>query len=229
MRIRLVIPGILLSMILTFSTLFGEKKEAKRLKESGAVFKEIMSAPDAAIPQNLLDRAECVAVIPHVIKGGFVWGGEYGKGVVSCRSPRRGSWGPPAFIRLTGGSFGAQIGGQAIDIVLLIMKRRGIDSLLKDKFKLGADASVAGGPVGRRAEAATDILLRAEILAYSRSRGLFAGVALDGTVVAADKDANRTIYKKDMAAPDILNGQGVSIPGEAAGFLSALKQYTSKN
>lgn len=225
MRISVLGLGLALGLALGTGVLFGQDKETKRLGEAATVFKEIMATPDKAVPENLLAKCECVAVIPHMVKAGFILGGEYGKGVISCRGQKAGDWGPPAFIKLTGGSFGAQIGGQATDLVLLFMNRRGATSLLKNKFKLGADASVAGGPVGRRAEAGTDVQLKAEILAYSRSRGAFAGVSLDGTVVAPDKDAIKAVYKKDIAAADIINGQGVTAPASASGFLGALRTH----
>jgi SH3 domain-containing YSC84-like protein 1 len=156
------------------------------------VLDEIQAAPDQRIPEEILGSAECVAVVPSLLNGGFVFGGRYGKGVASCRTPK--GWSAPAFFTIGGGSFGLQIGGQATDVVMLIMNKHGMDNLLSSKFKLGGDASAAAGPVGRHAAADTDWKMRAEVLTYSRSRGLFAGLELNGAVIKQDKDSTREFY-----------------------------------
>src|SRR6266545_3947746 len=178
-------------------------EERERAQKAAAAFQEIMGAPDQGIPQELLDRAQCVAVFPSVKKGGFIFGGQYGKGLISCRRAQ-GSWGSPAYFTIGGGSFGLQIGGQAVDLVLLIMNRSGIDGLLQDKFEIGAGAAASAGPVGRNAHASTDVLMKAQILSYSRSRGLFGGLELKGAVIKSDNDGNHNVYGRDISARDIL-------------------------
>lgn len=180
-----------------------DREERDRAEKAATAFQEIMAAPDQSVPQELLDRAECVAVFPSVKKGGFVVGGQYGKGLISCRR-EAGAWGSPAFFTIGGGSFGLQIGGQAVDLVLLIMNKSGVDGLLQDKFEIGAGAAASAGPVGRNAHASTDVLLKAQILSYSRSRGLFGGLELKGAVITQDKEANRDVYGKDISARDII-------------------------
>lgn len=177
--------------------------EVERMKNAATVFTEIMGAEDKAIPKAILDKAEGIAIFPDTLKIGFGVGGHRGRGVLLARS-QDGAWSSPAFMTLTGGSFGAQIGGQAIDIVLVIMNRRGVENLVRNRFKLGADASVAAGPLGRDAEASTDLAMRAEILSYSRTRGLFVGVSLKGTVVKADADANRDFYGAPLTTRQIV-------------------------
>lgn len=179
-------------------------EERQRAQRAAKAFQAVMSAPDQGIPYEILDRAYCVAVFPSVKKAGFVIGGQYGKGLISCRRGREGSWGAPAFFTIGGGSFGLQIGGQAVDLVLVIMNKDGVEGLLKDKFEIGAGAAASAGPVGRNASASTDALLRAQILSYSRSRGLFAGLELKGAVIAADKDANKEIYGETLSPREIL-------------------------
>jgi len=170
------------------------EKQAGRLEAAVKVFHEIIDIPDSAIPNELLSRCECIAIIPSMKKGGFIVGGRHGKGAVSCRKgDGKGPWGPPAMIIVEGGSFGLQIGGAAVDVVMLFMDKEGVSSLLKGKFTVGADASAAAGPVGRDATAGTDVLMKAKILSYSRSRGAFAGFELKGAVVKQDKDGNRTL------------------------------------
>ena len=167
--------------------------ELARLEAATTVFEEIMAAPDSALPRAVLDNAEAVAIIPNTVKAGFIFGGHRGKGVISART-EQGNWSQPAFLTLTGGSFGLQIGGQAVDLVLVIMNRPGLEKLLQNEFKFGGDASAVIGPVGRDAEATTDLYLRAEILSYSRTRGLFAGITLKGSTITADRDANERFY-----------------------------------
>jgi len=205
-------------------------KEAARLKECAVVLGEVMGAPDDAIPSELLARAECVAVVPSMKKGALGFGARFGRGAVACRTGERGEgpWGPPSMLTIGGGSFGLQLGGQSSDVVLLIMNRRGIDHLLRDKFTLGGDASAAAGPKGRTAAAATDATMRAEILTYARTRGLFAGVSLEGAVVKPDNDANKRLYGKAVQAKDLLT-QGGETPADAAPLIEALNKYAPRN
>jgi lipid-binding SYLF domain-containing protein len=188
--------------------------QAKRIRDAASVFSEIMSAPDKAIPSEILERAEAVAVFPNLIKAGFVFGGQRGKGVLSVRNRETGAWSQPAFLTLTGGSWGAQIGGESIDLVLLIMNRKGVDSLVSSKFKIGGDASASAGPVGRSAEASTDAAMRAQILSYSRSRGLFAGVTINGSVVEADEDSNQAFYGQPYRTADLVGRAAAGTTGQ---------------
>ncbi len=200
--------------------------EATRIRNAAAVFNEIMRAPDRAIPQYVLDRAVGVAVFPGVLKAGFVVGGEHGKGIISVRDAKTGAWSDPAFLTITGGSWGAQIGGESVDLVLVIMNRRGLDNLLSDQFTLGGSASAAAGPVGRTAEAATDVQLHAEILSYSRSRGLFAGVTLNGASVHQDQASNQAFYGRSLTTQQIVLEHDVKrAPQPVALWQSALARY----
>jgi lipid-binding SYLF domain-containing protein len=178
--------------------------EAQRILESATVFSEIMSAPDKAIPNAVLGKAEGIAVFPGTIKGGFIVGAQHGRGIISARVENARDWSAPAFMTLTGGSIGAQIGAQAVDVVLVIMSRRGLMNLVSNDFKVGADAGVAAGPVGREASAGTDVAMRAEILSYSRARGLFAGINLNGSSIRGDDDANQRFYGKPLKTGDII-------------------------
>ena len=209
-------------------TLLAEHKEAERLSKSATVFGEIMSAPDKALPRDLLDKAECVAIIPSMKKGGFIVGGRYGKGMISCRNNAKTAWGAPAMVILEGGSFGLQIGGAAVDVVLLIMNRRGIDSLLSSKVTLGGDASVAGGPVGRATTAETDAAMKAKVLSYSRSQGVFAGLELKGSTLRQDKDADKALYGKEIQARVILTPGKVAVPAAAKPVIKVLTKYSPK-
>jgi len=203
-------------------------KEAKRLQRAVRVLRDIMAAPDQGLPQDLLDRAHCVVVIPSMKKAGFVFGGRYGKGVAACRkSDGAGPWGPPSMVTLGGGSFGAQIGGAAVDVLMLVMNPAGIEGLLKDKFTLGGDLSAAAGPVGRAATAETDALMNAKILTYSRSRGVFAGAELKGAVLTQDRDGNRNLYRRDVEARDLLLGGSAEVPLAAQQFISQLTSLSS--
>lgn len=192
------IPGglTLLAMIaISLSvTVLAQAEQAERIRHAATVLNEIMSAGDHAVPSSVLGKAEAVAVFPSTIKGGFVLAAHRGKGVISVRDRATGDWSLPAFLTVTGGSIGAQIGAQSVDLVLVVMNRRGLENLLQNQFTLGADGSVAAGPVGRSAEASTDIQMRAEILSYSRTRGLFAGVSLNGAAIRQDRDANEDFY-----------------------------------
>lgn len=203
--------------------------EDKRLRNSGRVLSEIMNIPDD-IPQDLLNRARCVVVIPSVLKAAFVFGGSYGRGAMVCRTGPdfKGPWGAPSMMVLEGGSFGFQIGGQATDFVLLVMNDRGAQSLLHSKVKLGADASAAAGPVGRSAEADTDAYMRAEILTYSRSRGIFAGVSLEGATLHSDNEGNEALYGHGVTAQDIVFKRNVRTPEAAEQLISVLQKASPR-
>jgi lipid-binding SYLF domain-containing protein len=202
-----------------------DTKAAGRIEAAGRVLSEIQSAPDQRIPEEVLGSAECVAVVPSLLNGGFVVGGRYGKGVASCRTKQ--GWSAPAFFTIGGGSFGLQIGGQASDLVMLIMNKGGMDSLLSSKFKLGADASAAAGPVGRHAAADTDWKMRAQVLTYSRSRGLFAGLELSGAVIKQDKSSTREFYGHSMPFNKSLLGE-VEPPKGSYPFLSTLAKWAQQ-
>ena len=178
-----------------------DSDDARRLREATTVFAEVMGVPDKAIPSSVLVKAEGIAVFPSTVKGGFIFGGMRGRGVLSARTG--GTWSPPTFMTMTGGSFGLQIGGEAVDVVLVIMNRRGLENFLRNQFKFGANAAVAAGPVGRDAQASTDLQLRAEILSYSRARGLFAGLTVNGATVRSDRDANERFYGKRLDGPQV--------------------------
>jgi len=201
--------------------------ELKRLKRATEVFQEMMKTPDKGIPSDLLDKSACIAVVPGLKKGGLGLGGKYGKGLVMCRKPDR-NWTAPSFLTIEGGSIGFQIGFTQIDVIMLIMNRNGIDKLIGDKFTIGADASAAAGPVGRQAAAQTNIRLDAEILTYSRAKGLFAGVSLDGATLRQDKDDNRDFYGKEIDARKILLDGTVAMPAEARDLASALSWQSPK-
>jgi lipid-binding SYLF domain-containing protein len=197
-------------------------KASGRVEAAGTVLDEIQAAPDQRIPEEVLGSAECVAVVPSLLKGGFVVGARYGRGVASCRTAK--GWSAPAFFTISGGSFGLQIGGQAVDLVMLIMNKGGMDNLLSSKFKLGADASAAAGPVGRHASADTDWKMRAEVLTYSRARGLFAGLELSGAVIKQDKDSTREFYGRMVPFKTSLKGD-IEAPKAAYPFLSTLAKW----
>ena len=197
-------------------------KAEDRLKAAADVLKEIQSAPDQGIPEEVLGSAECVSVVPSMLKGGFIVGARYGRGVASCRTSK--GWSAPAFFTIKGGSFGLQIGGQAVDLVMLIMNQDGMKNLLSSQFKLGADASVAAGPVGRHAAADTDWKLRAQVLSYSRARGLFAGLELSGAVVEQDKDSTREFYGRMVPFSTSLTGT-IDAPPNAYPYLNTLAKW----
>src|SRR5215470_8999161 len=219
-------------LALTLSTLaFGEdekkdtSKAEDRIQAAATVLDEIESAPDQGIPEEVLGSAECVAVVPSMLKGGFIVGANYGRGVASCRTPT--GWSAPAFLFTSGGSVGFQIGGQAVDLVMLIMNQDGMKNMLASKFKLGADASVAAGPVGRHASADTDWKLKAQVLTYSRARGAFAGVSLDGAVIKQDKNSTREFYSRMVPFRTSLTGK-VESPNGAYPFLNTLAKWAKK-
>jgi lipid-binding SYLF domain-containing protein len=202
-----------------------ESKASERAQAAADVLNQIQSAPDSGIPQEILSKAECVAVVPSMLKGGFIVGAKYGRGLASCRTPK--GWSAPAFFMTTGGSVGFQIGGQAVDLVMLIMNDDGMQHLLSSKFALGADASVAAGPVGRHAEGNTDWKMRAQVLTYSRARGIFAGVSLNGAVVKQDKDTTREFYGHMVTFKAALTGE-VDPPPAANAFLTTLAKWAQE-
>ena len=202
-----------------------ESKATDRAQAAADVLNEIQSAPDSGIPQDILGHAECVAVVPSMLKGGFVVGAKYGRGLASCRTPK--GWSAPAFFMISGGSFGFQIGGQAVDLVMLIMNNDGMKNLLSSKFKLGADASVAAGPVGRHAAADTDWKMKAQVLTYSRTRGVFAGISLAGAVIKQDKEATREFYGRMVPFRTSLMGN-VDASQSAYPFLNTLAKWAQK-
>jgi lipid-binding SYLF domain-containing protein len=214
--VRVVLFAITLSNVA-----FAAEAASSRLQASATVLNEIMAAPDKGIPSDILSSAKCVAVVPSLLKGGFVVGGAHGRGMATCRTAT--GWSAPAPLTTTGGSIGLQIGGQAVDLVMVIMNDRGMQALLSSKFKLGADASVAAGPVGRHTEGSTDWKLRAEVLTYSRARGLFAGISFNGAVIKQDEDATREVYGRMVDFKTILTGSVVT-PQSAEAFIAAVRQ-----
>lgn len=204
-----------------------KSKTDERLDDSASLFSEVMGAPDKAIPQDLLDKAACIVLVPGLKKGAFVFGGKYGRGFALCRASGRMGWGPPAAIRIEGGSVGFQIGVSSTDVILLIMNERGMRRLTTSKFTIGGDATAAAGPVGRNATAQTDALLTAEILSWSRARGLFAGVSLDGATLRNDIDENEVMYGKRWDNKQILTS-GARPPAAAAKLLAALNKYSPR-
>lgn len=212
--------GVVL-LALLFSCMAFADTAAHRAESAATILDEIMSAPDKGIPEEVLGSAKCVAVVPTLLKGGFVFGGAHGKGLATCRTAD--GWSGPAPFTMTGGSFGLQIGVQGVDLVMLIMNQRGMQALLSSHFKIGADASAAGGPVGRHAEAATDWTMRSEVLTYSRARGLFAGITLNGAVIRQDEDSTRELYGRDVPFRSILTG-AVATPLNGEPFVSAVRK-----
>jgi len=231
MRKNLIVHLAVLSVLLAGSTLcLGQSKrlkdEAKQSQKAALVVTEIMRKADKAIPKKILDGAECVAVFPDVIKAGFIVGGRGGRGVASCRTAA--GWSAPAYFNLGGGSVGLQIGVQSTDFIMLFMNKGGLSSLLSDKFEIGADASVAAGPVGRQAGASTDIKMDAQILTYSRSKGLFAGLELKGVVIKPDKDDMRDVYGEGVTAKDVLQENRVKAPASVRAFPNTLARYSRR-
>ena len=221
---------VALCVVLGLTTLGAQNKEQGRLENCGVVMEEVLNVPDN-IPQELLEKAECVIVIPSMMKVAVGIGGSYGRGAMVCRSGRSfdGAWGAPAMYTLEGGSVGFQLGGEATDLVLLVMNTRGVDALLGTQVKLGANASVAAGPKGRTVEASTDASLRAEILSYSRSRGLFAGVALSGASLRPDDDANVEVYGRKLTARRIVTGKPIAVPASGQRLVNALQKRSPRN
>lgn len=209
---------------------FAQEKEQNRVENAGKVMKEILNAPDG-IPQSVLDKADCVVILPSVLKFAIGFGGSYGRGVMTCRGGKtfHGRWGAPTMIALEGGSAGLQLGGNATDFILLLMSPRSATSILSSKVKLGGDATAAAGPVGRAASAETDVTLRAEILSYSRARGLFAGISLQGSTLRPDNGANKNLYGKEVSAKSIVFDKAVHAPACAEGLLATLQKATPVN
>ena len=221
--------GVVLLAMMSLSA-FGQKKEQERVANAGTVMQEILNIPDD-IPQSVIDKADCVVVLPSVLKFAIGIGGSYGRGVMTCRGGEdfKGPWGAPTMMALEGGSFGLQLGGQATDFVLLLMSPRSAKSILNSKVKLGGDLSAAAGPVGRNASAETDVTMRAEILSYSRARGLFAGISLAGSTLRADNDANKSLYGKELSSQDIVFKGAVAAPASAKLLLAELNKKSPTN
>jgi lipid-binding SYLF domain-containing protein len=222
--------SLTLCFMLVAAVLYAANKEQERLENCGVVMQEIMNTPEN-IPQEVMEKAECVIVFPSVLKAAFVVGASYGRGAMVCRSGEgfRGPWGAPAMYALEGGSIGFQIGGEATDLVLLVMNHRGADSILRSKVKLGGDASIAAGPVGRDASANTDAYMRAEILSYSRTRGLFAGISLEGSTLRPDNDATADVYGRKLTAREIVIGGKVGIPESGRHLVAVLEKHSPVN
>ncbi len=222
------VPALIL--LASCFVLGADEKETARLKESYNVLKEVMSEPDKGIPADLLNKAECVVVFPSVKKAGFIVGASYGRGVMSCRTGEdfRGAWSAPAMYALEGASFGLQAGGQETDFVLLIMNEKGANSVLSSKVKMGADASIAAGPVGRTVSAETDAVMKAEILSWSRSRGVFGGVSLSGSTLRSDDDANKNVYGKKLNAKEIVRTTAVQPTADGKPFVDLLQSASPK-
>jgi lipid-binding SYLF domain-containing protein len=219
---------MILAATLAIAPLLAKDNEpAKRLDEAAAVFSEIMAAPDKGIPQEMLEHAHCIVIVPDLKTGAFIVGGKYGKGYLSCRNKVGPGWSAPGTVRIEGGSVGFQIGASSTDLVMLVMNERGADKLLSSKFTLGAEASVAAGPVGRTATAQTDAQMHADILSWSRSQGLFAGIALEGATLRQDMDDNANIYGKRLANRNIVT-RGRSVPPAAAKLINLLNKYSAR-
>lgn len=227
MNTKWIAAGLLLAVALPAAA---QKKEEERVENAGKVMKEILNAPDS-IPQSVLDKADCIVVLPSVVKFAIGFGGSYGRGVMTCRGGNnfQGKWGPPTMMALEGVSAGLQLGGQATDFVLLLMNSRSASSILSSKVKLGGDASAAAGPVGRTASAETDVTMRAEILTYSRARGAFAGVSLAGSTLRPDNDANKHLYGKEVSAKDVVLGAAMPVPASAETLIKTLDKASPVN
>ena len=221
---------LMIVMLFVGQSSFAQKDENKRIKNAGQVMVEILNVPDD-IPEDLLDKAECVIVLPSVVKFAIGFGGSYGRGVMTCRSGKEfsGPWSAPSMMALEGGSFGLQLGGQATDFVLLIMNPRGASSILTSQVKLGGDVAAAAGPKGRSAAASTDVTMRAEILSYSRSRGLFAGISLEGSTLRPDNDGNERLYGKGVTAKDVVINSAIHAPASARLLVSTLNKKSPRN
>src|SRR6202161_871113 len=225
--LRRILIGTTLALLVTMTAFASSDREddMNRTHKAAQVFQEIMNTPDQGIPQDLLESAKCIAIIPGDVKFAFIFGGSYGRGLATCRTGH--GWSAPMFVAIDGGSVGYQIGGSSTDIVMLFMNDRALKSLLSDKFKLGADASVAAGPVGRNAAAGTDLKLNAEILSYSRSKGVFAGVSLDGAVMQGDKSGDKAMYGENVDRHEILSGK-IAVPGSARPLLREIGGYAQE-
>jgi lipid-binding SYLF domain-containing protein len=206
-------------------TMYGAESSANRLQTANEVFGEIMSAPDQGIPQELLEKSQCIVIVPGLKKGAFIFGGKYGRGYILCRAGSGDGWSAPAGVTVEGGSFGFQIGGEETDAIMLVMNKSGVEKLLSSKFTLGGDASVAAGPVGRTSSADTDLQLHAEILTWSRSRGIFAGVSLNGATLRPDEESNNELYRDKHTNQQIVMGE-TTPPDAAAELRASLKKYS---
>ena len=222
---RRVAALLVVSLVGTISPT-AQSDEAQRISEAITVLSEIMRADDQSVPRGIMQKAEGIAIFPSLFQGGFIVGGQRGRGILSARDPKTGAWSSPAFLTITGGSFGAQIGAQAVDLILVIQNRRGLEQLVGNQFKIGADASVAAGPVGRDASASTDIQMRAQILSYSRTRGLFAGVTLNGSTIRQDRDANDRLYGMGYRTGQVVfDGLG-GMPAPVPEWKALLERYS---
>ena len=223
---RQILPGVALLLAFHISVFAqSDEKIADRLYESSKVLDELLNAPDGGAPRSLLKNAECVAVIPAVKKAAFGFGGQYGRGAVTCKKDKgKGPWGPPSMLSLSGGSFGLQLGAQSYDVVMLFMTPDSVEHLLKDKLSIGGDMAATAGPKGRAISAETSATMRAEILTYARSQGLFAGISLKGSVLSPDKDANKGLYNSEIPAKDLLLTGNAAIPGPAQKFIDTLTE-----
>ncbi len=217
--------NVLFAFTFCAATLLGATKHGQRLDDAATVLNEVMAAPDKGIPQDLLNRAHCVVIVPGLKKAAFIFGARYGKGYVSCREAASGGWSAPATIRVEGGSFGLQLGATETDVILLVMNQSGADKLMSSQFTLGGTAEAAAGPVGRSLTAETDALMRAEILSYSRSRGLFAGIALQGATLRQDLDANQTLYQQRLTTKEIVTDAGLKPTSAGEKLLTTLSKY----
>lgn len=222
-----MLTRILCTLAIAAGAVFAGEAEDKRLEAAAVTLKEIMDVADKAIPQDLFAKASCAVIIPGAKKGGFILAGQYGRGFASCRQPDGKGWTAPAAMRMEGGSIGFQAGGQETDIILLVMNQKGMERLTSSKFTLGGDASIAAGPVGRSTTAATDITMRAEILSWSRSRGVFGGISLKGSTLRPDRDVDQVIYGKEMDSVEILRGK-VPTPKAAQELISLLNKYSGR-
>ena len=224
---KLIITTTLVTAVALTPVLAQDNEPAQRLDAAAAVLSEIMATPDKGIPQDLLQKAHCIVIVPELKTAAFVFGGKYGKGYLSCRKTGDAGWSAPGTVRIEGGSVGFQIGASSTDLIMLVMNERGADKLLSSKFTLGAEASVAAGPVGRTATAQTDAQVHADILSWSRSQGLFAGVALEGATLRQDLDDNATLYGKKLENREVVT-KGVRVPGAAAKLIALLNRYSAR-
>jgi lipid-binding SYLF domain-containing protein len=225
--VKLIITTTLATAVALTPLLAQDNEPAQRLDAAAAVLSEIMATPDKGIPQDLLEKAHCIVIVPELKTAAFVFGGKYGKGYLSCRKTGGAGWSAPGTVRIEGGSVGFQIGASSTDLIMLVMNERGADKLLSSKFTLGAEASVAAGPVGRTATAQTDAQIHADILSWSRSQGLFAGVALEGATLRQDLDDNATLYGKKLENREVVT-KGVRVPGAAAKLIALLNRYSAR-
>ena len=224
---RLIIPTIVTTTLALTPLFAADSDPAERLNEAATVFEEIMAIPDKGIPRNLVEKAHCIVIVPELKAAAFVFGGKYGKGFMSCRNATGAGWSAPGAVRIEGGSVGFQIGASSTDVIMLVMNARGANKLLSNEFTLGAEASVAAGPVGRTAAAQTDVQMRADILSWSRSQGLFAGVALEGATLRQNSDENTILYGKGVSNRDIVT-TGMPVPQAAARLIALLNRYSAR-